>query len=43
MGNEHNINREQNMLAVLQAEPTEENLWMRYVFFRELFLRHTRD
>lgn len=27
MGNEHNINREQNMLAVLQAEPTEANLW----------------
>lgn len=27
MVNEHNINREQNMLAVLQAEPTEENLW----------------
>lgn len=24
---EHNIDREQNMLAVLQAEPSEENLW----------------
>ena len=25
--NEHNINRERNMLAVLQAEPTEAHLW----------------
>lgn len=43
MVNEHNINREQNMLTVLQAEPTEENLWDAVCFFGELFLRHTRD
>lgn len=43
MVNEHSINQEQNMLAVLQAEPIEENLWVAVCLFGELFLRHTRD